>query len=241
MTNLTKILPVLALTLVVGCDASDRQADPDSTRDSVLVGADRSVTAEMHRQDVRDAMRETRARMDELENRITERSGDMWDRIAARADETWSEIESSVARVGDDDPASIHRSREDAARRLAELEAELAGAQVATAQTLEELQDVSNAWLERVESDIGEMEAFMRQPQGMPGMHRDRVELDGDDLRDVRERLRERRAELQEALTERDDFEDRREEMADHLADLVQDVREASYRFHWSHPMDARG
>lgn len=238
MVHLTKILPVIGLTLLVACDPPDRQADVDGTRDTATAETDRRVTAGTHRQDVQEAWRDTRNRMDQRQSRISERSEDLWDRISDRASETWRDIESGLEGIGDDDPESIHQSRDDAARRLAELEAEVAEAEVSTARTAEELRDVSNEWIEQVESDISHMERLLPQIE-RSAMARDRVDLDGDDLRDMRDRVREMRAEVQEAVLDQEGLE-RREDLAGDLSDLVKDARETRYRLQWSQPRTAR-
>ena len=221
--HLTKKLPVpvLAMILVVGCQPADRETDLDVAMDTLP-----TVTAETHRQQVQEAIRDTRERVSGRQARISERSEDLWDRISEQADETWRNIESGLAQIRGDDPESIHRSREDTSRRLAELEAELAEAEVATAGTPEELRDASDEWLEQIESDVRQLENLLP--------HAD-VDLDRDDLRDVREHVQEIRADVQEALAAGEDFEDRREEIGEDLADLVKDVREARYRLQWRH------
>ena len=229
MVHLTKTLPVLALILVVACDAPDRQADPDVTGDTVP-----TVTAETHRQQVQVAVRDTRDRVDGRQARISERSDDLWDRISSRANETWREIESGLDGIRDDDPGSINRSREDAARRLAELQAELAEAEVATAQTPEELRDVTHDWLREIESDVSQLEQLLPQVREAD---RSDVDLDRDDLRDVRAHMHEIEADVREALADdMEDFGNWREDIARDLADLVQEVREAHYRLQWRHP-----
>lgn len=239
MTQLTRrlpvLVPVLALLLVVACDLPDPEGDPDVATDTVATtttGTDRTVTAATHRQQVQGSLRDTRERVDDREARISERSQDLWDRISTRADETWSEIESGLSGIGDDDPESIHRSREDAARRLAELDAELAEAEVSTAQTTEEFSDVSSEWIEEIESDVSQLE------QLLPAAETADVDLDRDDLRNVRDRIQEIRADIQEALAEGEGL-DRRDDIAGDLADLVQDVREARYHLQWSHAGEA--
>lgn len=230
MVHLTKIIPVLGLTLLVACQPPDREADPDVASDTLP-----TVTAETHRQQIEGAMRDTRDRVEELGARISGRSEDAWNRLSEQADETWSEIESGLARIRDDDPESIHRSREEAARRLAELEAELVEVELATARTPEELRAVSDEWLGRVESDVNRLEQLLPQ-----AAERADVDLDRDDLREVRERTQEIRADAQEALSDRDEFEVRREEIAEDLSEIVREVREAHYRLQWRHRATAR-
>ncbi len=228
MVHLTKIIPVLGLTLLVACQPRDREADPDVASDTLP-----TVTAETHRQQIQGAMRDTRNRVEETGARISERSEDAWNSLSEQADETWSEIEAGLARARDDDPESIHRSREEAARRLAELEAEVVEVELATARTPEELREVSDEWLGRVESDVTRLEQLLPQ-----AAERADVDFDRDDLREVQERTQEIRADAQEALA--DEFEDRREEIAEDLSELVRDVREAHYRLEWRHRATAR-
>ena len=60
-----------------------------------------------------------------------------------------------------------------------------------------------------------------------------------DDLRDMRDRVREMCADVHETFMDRETLE-RREDMAGDLSDLVKDAREARYRLQWTQRRTAR-
>jgi len=184
-----KQVAALTMFLAVGSQPGDREANRDAAVDAVP-----SVTAQTHRQQVQGAMRDTRARYETLRTRIAERSEDTWERFSERANETWREIELGLAGVRDDDPETVRRSREESARRLAELVGEMAEIEVKTTRTPEELREVAGKWLGRLESDLTRME------YGLPGDDQPGpLDLDRDGVRDLRERLRGVRAEAETA------------------------------------------
>lgn len=229
-----KQIGMLAMVLAVGCQPGDRDRDLEADRDAASDTVP-TVAAQTHRQHVQDAMRDTRARHETLGTRISERSEDTWDRLSNRASETWREIESGLAGVRDDDPQTIHRNREESARRLAELEGEMAEEEVRATRTPEELREVAGEWFGRLESDLARVE------QGLLGQDQPwQLDLDRDDVRDLRERLGEVRVEAETAPPARDDFEERRDDVADDLGDLTRDIREARFHVEWGPRPSAR-
>ncbi len=231
MRYLAKSTFFLAFFAAVACDPPDQEMDPEvgMSGDEVVIDTVAGEEVESYRGQVQEALRDTQEELEELRARIAEGTEEGWEELSERAEETWNQLGEALDQARNGGAEDLQRSRENAARHLAELEAKMAAIEVGAASNPEELAEVTSARLERLESDLSELERMI------PAQAAANEDIDLEDLDDLRERLAGLRQETQEALQAgAEEFENRRADLGDQFEEVTQEVREHRHKVNWS-------
>lgn len=248
----------------VGCGPADDRADRWDDDEAMEAAPETTVQVAAIRSDVAALADSLRAEIEELRVGAQDEPLERWTEVAAQLEETRGEVLRDVDQVDVADTDEARRVRDRAAERMAELEAEVARAELEFAADRQVLRSRTEERLSELEDNLSELALYVSdadRPRGTtPGTtpQRDRpadpdrpatatpeqtrvmaatydLDLDSSELRNLQEDLVEAQQLASERAADEDrDLDDLRDELSDQVADLTRDVRKHWHALRWS-------
>jgi hypothetical protein len=220
----------LAFACSPGADAPE-EMPPDEVEPTTT-----SQELEEFRGEVAESFDEIRAELAEMREAVQAESAETWEDLSGSAERASDEVMADIERLRTATAEEAEQIQTAAGDRLAELEAEVARRDVENSPDSGSLIEAMNERLTELEADLDAIGAHtgMGATPPPPGTPTDQSMVTEQEIMDLRTRISDARAELEQAaMATGAEFEAAREELGEELAELTRDVRREFYEVRW--------